>query len=332
MPLASACPNPVGASARSCHQRVERREVLRMQGVEPARTASSDRRGPRPPRPAATPSEDRASAGSLALVASAAVHAADDATRIAAFLRWIEDAAAGRTQPWRFGTALFDDEHPAKWDANFLRVERSVGAATAAELATDADRLLAHLAHREFVFLDDGEGARLAAGFVDLGYTSERLVAMSLRRDPDRPPPADRDGGGLLRGGPRPAARDRASRLPRARVRRCSPTIACSANGSARATSRPASTARSPGCCQLYERDGAAQIESVDTLEEYRGRGVARAFVTRAIDAARDGGADLIFLIADDADWPKQLYGKLGFDEVSHSRQFTRPPPSSAAA
>jgi len=48
------------------------------------------------------------------------------------------------------------------------------------------------------------------------------------------------------------------------------------------------------GCCQLYERDGAAEIENVDTLEEYRGRGAARAVITTAIDAARADGADLV--------------------------------------
>ena len=69
-----------------------------------------------------------------------------------------------------------------------------------------------------------------------------------------------------------------------------------------------------------------AQIESVDTLEAYRNRGVARAFLAAAITAARDA-ADLVFLIADAADWPQQLYGKLGFDPVGTFRQFTKPPP-----
>ena len=27
------------------------------------------------------------------------------------------------------------------------------------------------------------------------------------------------------------------------------------------------------------------------------------------------------------ADWPQQLYGKLGFDPVGTFRQFTKPPP-----
>ena len=250
---------------------------------------------------------------------------ADDAARTASFLRAIEDAAATRTEPWRFGTALFDDEHPVKWDANFLRVERPVGATTAPGLADDADRLLAHLGHREFVFPDDAEGARLAAGFVQLGYTSERLVRMVLRRDPDRDPPpveamvVDRDEiEELLLEVNRRAYPDSAEALTEHdRVfgeRVGARYVAARVDGVY------------VGCCQLYERDGVAQIESVDTLEEHRGRGVARAFLTATIEAARAGGADLVFLVADDADWPKHLYAKLGFDEVGHSRQFTRPP------
>jgi hypothetical protein len=33
-----------------------------------------------------------------------------------------------------------------------------------------------------------------------------------------------------------------------------------------------------------------------------------------------------VFLTADDADWPKQLYAKLGFDEAAHHWRFTRRP------
>ena len=57
-----------------------------------------------------------------------------------AFQRWVADTAAERREPWRFGTHLADDTFPTKYDANFLRVERSVGDATAAELPRDRRR------------------------------------------------------------------------------------------------------------------------------------------------------------------------------------------------
>ncbi|MGZ8571831.1 MAG: GNAT family N-acetyltransferase, partial [Actinomycetota bacterium] len=64
----------------------------------------------------------------------------------------------------------------------------------------------------------------------------------------------------------------------------------------------------------------------VNTLEEARGRGLARAVVLAAADEARGQGADPVFLIADAADWPKELYGKLGFDPAGAFWQFTRVP------
>ena len=65
--------------------------------------------------------------------------------------------------------------------------------------------------------------------------------------------------------------------------------------------------------------EGVAEIDNVHTLERFRGRGVARAVVGRAVqEASSIAGADLVFLIADDADWPKELYAKLGFDPVEH--------------
>jgi hypothetical protein len=48
--------------------------------------------------------------------------------------------------------------------------------------------------------------------------------------------------------------------------------------------------------------------------------------VGRILREARSAGAETVFLIADDADWPKDLYRKLGFDPVGRFWQFTKPP------
>lgn len=261
-------------------------------------------------------------ARSLALVASRPVN---ESERIAAFERWVEDHVAGRSEPWRFGTALFDDDHPVKWDANVLRVERALGSATAEDLAREAERLQAHLGHRAIRFPDDAEGARVTAAFAAMGWTADRSVAMALHRGPDRPAPAAD-----------------VAEVDRARIedllleldRRAYPADAEALDAFDRvfherigARFFAATVDGEPvGKCELYQRDGVAQIESVDTLEEHRNRGLARAFLTAAIEAAREAGAELIFIVADDADWPKHLYAKLGFDEVRRSRQFTRPP------
>ena len=72
-----------------------------------------------------------------------------------------------------------------------------------------------------------------------------------------------------------------------------------------------------------------AQLENVDTLEEFRSRGIARAVVLRAIQAAREAGVEHVFIVADEAGWPGKLYQRLGFDRVGRTWQFTRWPKAS---
>ena len=55
-------------------------------------------------------------------------------------------------------------------------------------------------------------------------------------------------------------------------------------------------------------------------------RGVARSVVLAACDAAKAAGATRIFILADDEDWPKQLYERLGFDRLVTDVGFLRSP------
>ena len=72
--------------------------------------------------------------------------------------------------------------------------------------------------------------------------------------------------------------------------------------------------------------DGAvAQIEDVATHAEHRGKGLARAVVLRCLAEARRAGAELVWLVADDKDWPKELYARLGFDPLGVETMFGRP-------
>jgi ribosomal protein S18 acetylase RimI-like enzyme len=81
----------------------------------------------------------------------------------------------------------------------------------------------------------------------------------------------------------------------------------------------------------LYSDGVIAQVEDVATLRDYRRRGLARATVSAAIDAAVEMGHDLVFIVADDDDWPKDLYGRLGFDAIGRAWAFTRPGPEHPA-
>lgn len=71
--------------------------------------------------------------------------------------------------------------------------------------------------------------------------------------------------------------------------------------------------------------DGStAQVEDVYTVPEARGRGFARTLVAHAAREARRAGNDLVFIVADDNDWPKHLYARLGFAPASLRWAFHR--------
>jgi ribosomal protein S18 acetylase RimI-like enzyme len=82
----------------------------------------------------------------------------------------------------------------------------------------------------------------------------------------------------------------------------------------------------------LYLADGVAQVEDVATLEAYRNRGLASAVVTAAVRAAEEAGAELIFLVADEDDWPKELYVRLGFEAIGRVHDFVRPDAATSAS
>jgi GNAT superfamily N-acetyltransferase len=78
--------------------------------------------------------------------------------------------------------------------------------------------------------------------------------------------------------------------------------------------------------CSLFSDGRTAEVDAVTTMEAYRGRGLAKAIVARAVDAAYAAGHDLVFLLADDDDWPKELYRKLGFEEIGRVWELLREP------
>ena len=68
-----------------------------------------------------------------------------------------------------------------------------------------------------------------------------------------------------------------------------------------------------------------AQVEDVYTAPDARGRGFATTLVAHAVRVAQTSGHELIFIVADDCDWPKHLYARLGFEPVGRRWAFHRP-------
>jgi GNAT superfamily N-acetyltransferase len=77
----------------------------------------------------------------------------------------------------------------------------------------------------------------------------------------------------------------------------------------------------------LVLRDGAmAGIYSVKTSRAQRRKGVATALMVRAIEVARDEGADTVCVETGTAD-PMRLFSRLGFSEVHASALWSLPEP-----
>jgi GNAT superfamily N-acetyltransferase len=250
-----------------------------------------------------------------------------DRERIDAFLRWVHATTSTRMEPSEYGTAFYNDDFPGRWDGNFLRVERPA-LATAEQLIFETDRLFDGFGHREIVIGDEAAGARLAATFGRDGWEVDRLVFMVRRRDADR---------ASVAGAEECSFEEIRPLIVEANLHSHGTTTLESAEMLAdfRGTLVDTIDARFfasrvdgelAGSCELYVHGDVAEIEDVHTLERFRGRGLARAVVGRAVLEAGDRGADLVFLFADDADWPKELYAKLGFDPESRFWQFTKPP------
>ena len=250
--------------------------------------------------------------------------------RCIAFLSEIDARAAEVAScPFRFGSAFLHAESPASGAVTTSRRPRTDEDASAELLAAEADRVLgeAGIAHRKVEVCDEEVGARLAPEF-----RGARLAGR-VRRGHGRPAAPDREADSSVeevrpeelepvwaeaharrpdvdgRGVIRQLADGKRRRRIGDRVPRSSPH---------------APTARSARYCELYSDDSTGQIENVLTLEQFRNRGLARALVSARPRSITRAGNDLTFLLANRDDWPKELYRKLGFDEIGGVYDFRR--------
>jgi len=230
------------------------------------------------------------------------------------------DMGGERTERSSVGTAVFDDAIPGRLDSNFLRVE---GDADAETVETETQRL-----GRRMIFVPDSElGERLAPFFVERGWKVRRVVLMLQRREPERE--ADL---ALVR-----EVREEDLRPARSRLNEGQPWGEPEILAQLFAAKHAIAQRVDVRCfavmvggevvsyADLYQEGTEAQVEDVGTLDEHRGRGYATAVVLGAIAEARKNGAEFVFLVADKEDWPKELYRRLGFDELGYYVKFVSP-------
>jgi ribosomal protein S18 acetylase RimI-like enzyme len=236
------------------------------------------------------------------------------------------DMAGSQVEPFRFGTAIFTPELPLRHDSNYLLVEAVPDGISAADLVEEAERVQgpAGLEHRLLFFRDAALGERFAPELVSLGWRRDRHVLMTQRRQPERAVDTR-----IVSEVTEATLRDARARQIRSypwgtpevarqlldaklRVPVETRFFAVIVDGTVASYS------------DLYIDGEIAQVEDVATMPEQRGRGYASAVVLRAVEEARAAGAELVFLVADAEDWPKELYRRLGFEEIGANVKLLR--------
>jgi ribosomal protein S18 acetylase RimI-like enzyme len=242
-----------------------------------------------------------------------------DLERALAFMRELTERMAEEVVPFRYGRAFFNRSFGRVWDLNLLAVETEE-LPPADDLVEEAERLHGERgqAHRRVNL--PGEEPALFDELRGRGWLGERHLVMAHRHQPDR------DGEVEVH---ELALDDPALRAARDDYIRTQPWGADAETREqlldvkelVAAATRLRFFAAFAGdevasFCELYSDGRTAQIEDMITLERFRRQGLASAVVLRALQVARDEGHDLVFLVADAEDWPKDLYTKLGFETV----------------
>ena len=254
-----------------------------------------------------------------------------DLTRALEFMAWVENRCSTRVAVWRWGEAVFNDDFPKVFDFNFLRVDGVPEDLDFEKLIDEAERLHSDAGHghRKIVIDDEILGRALQLRFQSQGWEPAALLVM-VYRGGEAPPPS----GEAVREislselrevraaafGAGPIGRD-----PEAMRQLLDKDAVYLEAGNGRFIAALVD-GRAVCSADLYSDGSTAQIEAVLTLEPYRKRGLATAVVNAAVATALAERHDFVFLIADEEDWPKEMYARLGFEPIGVFWDFTKTP------
>ncbi len=242
-----------------------------------------------------------------------------------AFMRRGVEMTAERMLPVDCGWVVRHTGFPHVWDLNRLSVVRPASTSAALDLV---DAHLHDLPFRHIEVEDQPTGDRLEADLTGAGWRVQALLVMILTAEP---PPASR-------GGPVIAAEeDETVGLMRRWHQEDFPQMPSSVLdelgehrrrlGAAWAERRfgARDAAGNLAAVAKLRSDGStAQVEDVYTVPEWRRHGCARTLVTHAVRLALDEGHRVVFIVADQNDWPQHLYAEVGFRPVALVRTLHR--------
>ena len=251
--------------------------------------------------------------------------------RALAFERGAHSRAAARIDELRYGQAFLQEDLPHVYWANLLWVTSREGV-EAAELVADAERILSDFAHRQLVIEHESLWRTVEDDLVAAGLERDAILYMVHERPPDRMPDL---------AAVREVSHDDIHAAEERFLRDEPGTTAPEARRQVMQHNRHIGELLGERCFAAYDgdavcayaklrhRDGVAQVEDVAVLPEHRGAGLGRLVTYAALAAGLALEPELLFIVADEEDWPKELYARLGFVPAGSIRGFLRPPPES---
>lgn len=249
----------------------------------------------------------------------------DPLARALCFTWAVEDATADEVAPIGAGSVLRTPSMPDAWSVNCLRLERALPDHDLEAVATLGD---AHLTtpYLHVHVEDEATALRLVEQADAAGWKTERELVMALERAPGPvEPDAVREGTldevlGLMRAWlleedhPASTVAQIVERSRREHAVVSERLVVAEHDGV------PAAMAT------VRLSDDVAQVEDVYVRSAARGTGLGRAVTAAAARLAADSGAGTVFIVADDRDWPKELYASVGFAPLGRRSQLHRNP------
>ncbi|MDC0708182.1 GNAT family N-acetyltransferase [Stigmatella sp. ncwal1] len=247
------------------------------------------------------------------------------------FSRALQDRTATRTLRFSAGTALFNDLFPKSWSHNFLRVDAPAEGISAQALAAQAEVLHGEAGHtHRRLWVDDAAtGEQFLDGLASLGWQTTCEWVMAHLGEVPLPDPRVTVQE-FSHEGMRPFWEEMFRRMEFVQdektVQQLTERNLHLGQQSSVRHFGAVFEGRIVSACDLYPGEGMAEIQDVETLEEFRKKGFSRSVLLTALRAARERGAAFTFLTTDADDWPKEFYGRLGFQAVGRFFVFVRTP------
>jgi GNAT superfamily N-acetyltransferase len=228
--------------------------------------------------------------------------------------------------PW--GQVFLSPALPLAWDANWALIERP--GMSAADVVAAAEESLAGYGHRAVAIRDEAEGERLAREIAAIpGWEAERNLYMLLQDS------GAGNGGGAVET-PLSGCEDLRRELVRGEFPADLEDLEETADQLLEMSRRTgeaggdrwfvAPPEEPAAACCLLSGGEIGQVEDVGTLASSRGQGLAQAVIRAAIAASSEAGHRHTFIVADADDWPRLLYGKLGFEACGVLHVLRKPP------